>query len=252
MEIVIRGEIKLTLELALGGSLDDSLDLLVGGSLLDAASKVDNGDVGGGHTHGHTGELAVKLGDNLADSLGGTGGGGDDVLGRSTATTPVLRGRSVNGLLGGGVGVDGGHETLNNSELIVDDLGEGSKAVGGARGVGENVDVLGVRLVVDTHNEHGGIGGRSGDDDLLGTTLQVSTSLLLGGEDTGGLNNVIGTGLAPGDGRGVTLSEEGNLLAVDKETVAFNLDVTLELAVGGVVLQHVGLLKEISISLTSM
>lgn len=235
---------QLTLELAvLGSGLDDGLDLLVGSTLLDAAGKVDNGDVGGGDTHGHTGELAVELGDNLADSLGGTGGGGDNVLGRSTATTPVLGGRSIDGLLGGGVGVDGGHETLNDTEVVVDDLGERSQAVGGARGVGENVDILGVRLVVDTHDEHGGIGGGSGDDDLLGTTLQVSRGLLLSGEDTGGLDNVGGTGLAPGDGSGVTLGEEGDLLAVDDETVLNVLDLTLELTVGGVVLEHVGLCR---------
>ena len=42
---------------------------------------------------------------------------------------------SIDSLLGGSVGMDGGHETLNNAELVVDDLGQGSKAVGGARGV---------------------------------------------------------------------------------------------------------------------
>lgn len=31
--------------------------------------------------------------------------------------------------------MDGGHETLNNTKLVVDHLGQGSKAVGGARGV---------------------------------------------------------------------------------------------------------------------
>ena len=137
--------------------------------------------------------------------------------------------------------MDGGHETLNDTEVVVDDLGERSQAVGGARGVGEDVDILGVVLVVDTHDEHGGIGGGSGDDDLLGTTLQVGGGLLLSGEDTGGLDNVGGTGLAPGDGSGVTLSEEGDLLAVDDETVLNVLDLALELTVGGVILEHVGL-----------
>ena len=230
-----------TLELVLGGGLDGGLDLLVGSGLLEAAGQVDNGDVGGGDTHGHTGQLAVQGGDDLADSLGGTGGGGDDVLGRSAATTPVLAGGTVNGLLGSGVGVDGGHETLNETVLVVDDLGEGSQAVGGARGVGEDVDVLGVGGVVDTHDEHGGVSGGSGDDDLLGTTLQVSVGLVGGGEDTGGLDNVVGTGLAPGDGSGVTLSEEENLLAVDDQTILGDLDGTIELAVGAVVAEHVGL-----------
>ena len=238
---VVLGVAEDTFELALGGSLDGLLDLLVGGGLLDTAGEVNDGDVGGGHTHGHTGQLAVQVGDDLADSLGSTSGAGDDVLGSSTATSPVLGGGSVDDLLGSGVGVDGGHETLDDAVLVVDDLGEGSQAVGGARGVGEDVDVGLVVFVVDTHDEHGGVSGRSGDDDLLGTTLQVGGGLLGGGEDTGGLDDVGGTGLAPGDGSRVLLSEEADLLAVDDETLGVDLDGALELAVGAVVLEHVGL-----------
>ena len=81
-------------------------------------------------------ELAVERGDDLADGLGSTSGGGDDVVADGSATTPVLVGGTVNGLLGGGGRVDGGHEALNDTELVVDDLGEGSKAVGRAGSVG--------------------------------------------------------------------------------------------------------------------
>lgn len=231
----------LTLKLALRGSLEGLLDLIVGGALLDTASQVNDGDVGGRHTHGHTGQLAVKGGDDLADGLGGTSGAGDDVLSSGTATSPVLGGRSVDDLLGSGVGVDGSHETLDDTVLVVHDLGEGSQAVGGTRGVGKDVDVGLVVGVVDTHDEHGGVSGGSGDDDLLGATLQVSGSLLLGGEDTSGLDDVGGTGLGPGDGSGVLLSEEADLLAVDNEALGVDLDGALELAVGAVILEHVGL-----------
>ena len=31
--------------------------------------------------------------------------------------------------------MDGGHQTLNNTKLVVDDFGEGGQAVGGAGGV---------------------------------------------------------------------------------------------------------------------
>lgn len=244
---VIVGVAEDALELTLGGGLDDLLDLVVGGGLLEAAGQVDHGDVGGGHTHGHTGELAVERGDDLADGLGGTGGAGDDVLGRSAATTPVLSGRTVDGLLGSGVGVDGGHQTLNETELVVDDLGKGSQAVGGARGIGEDVDVGLVLVVVDTHDEHRGISRGGRDDDLLGATLQVGGGLLGGGEDTGGLDDVGGTGLLPGDGGGVTLGIEADLLAVDNQAGgAIDLDGALELTVGAVILEHVGLWWNIS------
>ena len=86
--------------------------------------------------------------------------------------------------------MDGGHETLNNTEFLVDDFGERSEAVGGARrvrdlpqtfraGAAESDtstydSVLGVVLVqVDTADEHGGISGGRRDDDLLCATLQV-------------------------------------------------------------------------------
>lgn len=231
--------ITLTLVLALRGGLDDLLDLLVRGALLDADGKINNGDVGGWHTHRHAGELAVEGWDDLSDGLGGTGGGRNDVLGRGAASTPVLGRWTIDGLLGGGVGVDGGHETLDDGELVVDDLGKRSQAVGGARGVGDDLDVGLVGLLVDTHHVHGGIGGWSRDDDLLGTTLQVGLGLLGGGEDTGGLDDVVGTSLGPWDAGGVTLGVELDGLAVDDEVGAGDLDLTLELAVGGVVLEHV-------------
>lgn len=239
---LVLGVAEDTLELArLGGGLDGLLDLLVADGLLNAAGQVNNGDVGGGYTHSHAGKLAVEGRNDLADSLGGTSAAGDDVLGSRTATSPILRGGTVDGLLGGSVGVDGGHETLDETPVVVDDLGERSQAVGGARGVGEDLDVGLVVLVVDTHDEHGGVSRRSGDDDLLGATLQVSRGLLGGGEDTGGLDNVLSTSLRPGDVGGVTLGVEADDLAVDLEAVVDGLDGTLELTMLRVILQHVGL-----------
>lgn len=225
--------------LGLGGLLDDVLDLVVRSTLLEADDKVDNGDVRGGDTEGHAGELAVERRDDLADGLGGTGGGGDDVGGSATATTPVLVGGTVDGLLGGSGSVDGGHETLNDAKVVVDDLGKGSETVGGARGVGDDL-VLGlVSLEVDTADKHGGVGRRSRDDDLLGTTLEVERGLLNGGEDTGGLDDVVGARLAPWDGSGVTLTVDGDGLAVDDELAVLGLNGALEAAVGRVVLEHV-------------
>lgn len=99
----------------------------------------------------------VQLGDDLADSLGSAGGGGDDVLAGAAAVSPQLARGAVHGLLSGGDGVNcalGGrgqrisvcsrrrrhpawlrgrlrphHQALNDSEVVVDDLGQGSQAV---------------------------------------------------------------------------------------------------------------------------
>jgi len=183
----------------------------------------------------------LEIWDDLSDSLGGTGARGDDVLSSGTASTPILSRGTINGLLGSGVGVDSSHETLDDGELIVDDLSERSKAVGCARGVGDDLNIGLVGLVVDTHNVHGSISRRSRDDNLLGASLDVCLGLLGGGEDTGGLDDVVCTSLAPWDVGGVALSVEFDLLSVDLQSSSSGLDVALEDTMLRVVLEHVGL-----------
>src|SRR5699024_7675724 len=180
--------------------------------------QVHHGHVQGGDTHGHTGQLAVQLGDDLAHGLGGAGGGGDDVAGSGTAAAPILHGHAVHGLLGGGGGVHGGHQTVGDAPVVVQHLGDGGQAVGGAGGVGHEVHVGGVLVQVDAAHEHGGvILGGGGHDDLLGAGLQVSLGLLLGQEQAGGLHHVLGLQLAPGDIGRIALGIDGNGLAVDHD-----------------------------------
>lgn len=157
----ILGICKNALERTVGGFLDSSLDSLVWGGFLEADSKINNGDVLGGDTHGHSSELAIQFRNDLADSLSGTSAAGDDVGSSGTPTTPVLSGRAVNGLLGSGVRVNSGHQPLDDAEFVVQDLGKGSQAVGGARGVGKDVNILVIFLEVYTADEHGSISGRS-------------------------------------------------------------------------------------------
>ena len=196
---LILGVAHNSLHLTLGSLLDGGLDLLVRGRGGEAGGQIDDGDIGGGDTESHTGQLAVKGGDDLADGLGGTGGGGDDVGTGATAAAPVLARGTIDGLLGGGGGVDGGHESLGDAEVVVDDLGERGQAVGGAGSVRDDV-VLGlVGIQVDSADEHGGISRGGRDDDLLGTTLQVEGGLLDGGENTGRFDDVLGTSSTPLD-----------------------------------------------------
>jgi len=227
------------LVLALGGSLNDSLDFVVGSLLLEADDKIDDGDIDCRNTEGKTGKLAVKGRNDLSDSLGGTSGRWDDVVTNRTTTPPVLVGRAIDGLLGGGGGVDSGHQTLNNAEVIVDNLGERGQAVGCAGSVGDD-SVLGVVCIqVDTTNEHWGISGRSGDDDLFSAALQMGRGLVDGCEDTSGLDNVISTDGAPRDAGGIPLGENGDGLALNPELTILGLYGSLESSVDGIVLEHV-------------
>jgi hypothetical protein len=50
-------------------------------------------------------------------------------------------------------------------------LGQRSKAVGSAAGIGNNVEIRLVLLLIDTHNKHGSILTRSRNNNLLCTTL---------------------------------------------------------------------------------
>ncbi|KAF4522455.1 hypothetical protein B566_EDAN002539 [Ephemera danica] len=134
--------------------------------------------------------------------------------------TLYLARRSIHGLLGSGDGVNSGHEALNNLEVVVDDLGQGSEAVGGARSIGNDLHARVVLLKVHANNEHGCIGTGCGDDHLLGASLKMSL-------------------LAPWNVLWVTFLEDLDLVAVDDQAAIFGLDFTLVATMSGVVDEHV-------------
>jgi len=123
-----------TLQFTFGSFLDDLADFFVSGTLFELDGQVDDRDVQSGDSERHTGQFALKTGDDLSDGLGGTGAGGNDVSTSGSTSSPVLTtlGGTINDELRGGGSVDGGHETFSDGELVVEDLGEGGKAVGGA------------------------------------------------------------------------------------------------------------------------
>ena len=231
---------------AFGGGLHGSADLGIGGGLLETEGHVNNGHVRSGDTHGHTGELAVELGDDLADSLGSAGGGGDDVVVDGAGAAQILLlGEAVHDGLGGGGGVHGGHQALDNAEVVIDDLGDGGQAVGGAGGVGNELHVGGVLVQVDAADEHGGVVlGRAGHDDDLGAGVDVRLGLGLLEVHAGALEHVLDAQLAPGDEGGVTVGlvgEDLDDLAVDGDGAVLVVadDFAVEAAVDGIVLHAV-------------
>jgi hypothetical protein len=78
-------------------------------------------------------ELSIKTRNDLANRLGSARRRRDDVPVDGATTTPILVGGTVDGLLRGGGGMDGGHQTLHDAEPVMNDLGEGRQAVGCAR-----------------------------------------------------------------------------------------------------------------------
>jgi len=136
--------------------------------------------------------------------------------------------------------VNGGHETLLDTELIVDDLGQRGEAVSGARSVGDNIHVSGIGIVVDTIDEHWGvILGWGGEDDLLDTSSQVTLNGLLGEENTSGFAKVVDTGLGPLNLGWISISKDLDFLSIDNEAVLTDLDGSWESSVDRVELEKI-------------
>mmetsp|Transcript_27690 Transcript_27690/g.67390 ORF Transcript_27690/g.67390 Transcript_27690/m.67390 type:complete len:357 (-) Transcript_27690:112-1182(-) len=230
-----------TLEVSFGGFLQGSLDVVTTAWLFGTDSQVDQGNVRGGDADSHTGQLAVEFRDDLTDSLGSSSTGRDKVVQGTTSSTPVLSslGGSVDNQLVGGSSVDGGHKTLDNAKLVMNDLGHGSKTVGSTGSVGKNFS-SGVGSVVDSHHIHGGVRRRSRDDDPLCSSLDVKTSLGDILKDTSGLANSLSTDSSPWDLSRISAGEELDLGSSNVEAVTFDGYITWVGSVDGIVLELVG------------
>lgn len=136
---VLRNNILISIaKNALQGALRSFLHLcahfLVSASFCKFSSEINNGNISGRYTEGHTSEFAIKFRNDFTDSLGSTSGRRNDVSRGSSSGSPVLAtlGRSINSKLVNGHSVNGGHEAFMDTPVIVHDLSNGSQTVGGA------------------------------------------------------------------------------------------------------------------------
>merc|ERR1712126_568846 len=96
-----------------------------------------------------------------------------------------------------------------------------------------------VLFMIDSHHKHGCIRRWGRDYNLLGTSRHVHAGFLSAGKHTSGLHNVLSASIRPFDGGWVTFVEDSDLLAVDVEEFTVFFDLTLELTMSGVILEHV-------------
>jgi len=123
-----------------------------------------------------------------------------------------------------GGGVDGSHETLDNSEFLIQHLSNWGKAVGCARGIGDDVLRSIVFKMIDTIDICGGaILSGSRKDNFLGTTSKMGRSLLLGQESTSRFADNGSVVITPLNVGGVLLSEEMNGVAINLNGFVINL-----------------------------
>lgn len=84
-----------------------------------------------------------------------------------------------------------------------------------------------------------GASAKGRDDDPLGSTLQVSSSLLHGSEDMSGLHHILSSNITPFDVSYISLLEDGDGLSIDDEFPVLSLDCAMEIAMDGIILEHV-------------
>jgi hypothetical protein len=173
-------------------------------------------------------------------AFGGTGAGGNDVLEDAAAAAPVLVGRAIDGLLRRRGRMHGGHQAALDAPLVMHHLRDRRQAVGGAGGVGDDRLAL-VGLVVDAEHEHRRVVlRRRRQDHLLRARIEVLLRRGLVEEQAGRLDDDIDADLVPLQVGRIAFLGQADALAIDDDVAAVDLDVALESAVDGVVLEHVG------------
>jgi hypothetical protein len=86
---------------------------------------------------------------------------------------------------------------------------------------------------------------RGKDNDPFGSTLQVGSCLLHGGEDASRLHNILGTSITTFDVSRISLLEDGDRLPIDDKLPILSLDCAIESALGGVILERVDHVVEV-------
>ena len=223
-----------------GSGLHGSVDFFFGGFALQFNGYVRGGTGEYGDTHGVSVQFSFQFRKHQGHGFGRSGGGGDDAVGSGTSAAQVAVGSVLQALVAG-VGVYGGHEALLLAKVLVHDLHHRCQAIGGAGSVGDD-GVLGRQLVV-VHAQNDGFYaafGRGRQRYFFGSCFQVLAQAFGIGEEAGGFNDYVNAQLAPRQLRGVFDGRYLNGFSVDDQAVFRVLHRSLELSVGGVVLQQMG------------
>ena len=148
--------------------------------------------------------------------------------------------RQIQNLLIIGVRVNCGHKPLDDSEMVVDDLGHRSQTVRGTGSIGNNV-VFGRIILIFVDAQHDGDVfpfGRRANDDFLGPGLDVLAGSGSGAENAGRLKYDVYTEVAPRQCLWVTFGEDQQSVPVDHQVVPVYFYRAGEATVVAIVLQQ--------------
>jgi len=209
--------------------------------LFNVDNQVDDGNVRGRDSQRDTVQLTLQLRQDQRDGLGGASGGRHNVQRGGTRTSQISV-RGIQDSLVTSVGVSGGHGTLDDAEVFVQNLGKRRQAVGGARGVGDDVGRRVELVRVDANDVGRNVVtlGRGSDNNLLGTSSDVLASARAVEEDTGTFDDDVDAHFLPRQLQRVSFRDNVDDVTIDRHGLVIdNLDVSLERTQDGIVLEQV-------------
>ena len=188
-----------------------------------------------------TAEATLEFRNDARDCRRGTGRRGHKVETCGARATRVAM-RNVKNALVIRVAMDGGHQRARDPPTVRDNLCCRGEAVRGAAGIRNNVMLRWVvPLLVHAHDDGQVFARRRGaDDHLLRAGLAVRRSLLGVGEESSGFHNDVDAKVAPRECGRIFARQHLDSTTVDDELVLFRGNAAGVDAVGGVVLEEVG------------
>ena len=131
------------------------------------------------------------------------------------------------------------HQTLFDTEVFVYDFYQGCQTVCCTGCVGNDIHILCICFVVNTHYEcrHNFIFGRCCQDNFLCTANFVQTSFFHCSECTCGFNDIFCTAFCPVDQGSVAFAEYTDFLTIYDDAVFADFNVACETTENGVIFQ---------------
>ena len=215
-----------TFQVGLGSFFHGLADFLVRGVFCGSDGEIDDTDGGSGNTEGHAREFSLDFRANEADRFRCACRGGNNINGGGAPPFPIFAGRTVDGFLGSGVAVDGGHEAFFHTESLMEkDMNEGGKTVGGTGSIGDDVMLGGFILeMIDSHHNGDVLAlGRGGDNDLGAACSEMAFGFIGLGKETRRFDDVVDAKLFPWKGGGSFFHRKAlDFMTVDDENVIFD------------------------------
>ena len=135
--------------------------------------------------------------------------------------------------------MNGRHKTALNAERIVQYFCQGSKTVGRAGSVGNNVLTFVGFVVYAVYEHRGGVFRRSRQHDFFCTGCNMCAGKFVGKEKSGRFDNDIGTDFVPFKVCGFFFRGKADFVSVYNHRISVDFYIAFKLTVYGIVFKHI-------------